>query len=465
MKTITVDYKPTPKQMIFHTTDADEVLFGGAAGGGKSHCIVMDAFMRTCKYPGSKACIFRRTFPELESTVIQTALRVYPKELYKYNASKHEMRLFNGSVIRFCHCASMADMYQYQGEEIQFLYFDELTHFEKQVYDYIRTRLRARIELGVKPLTRSSSNPGGIGHGWVKNRFVDAGPYLSKIRHEVYSEALDEKSVTISQYIPSLATENPHITKDYLFELERKPKALRDALLYGHWDAFEGQVFVEWSNDPEHYVDRRFTHVIDPFLIPMDWAHYMSFDFGYSKPFSCCWWAVSPKGVAYLYKEWYGWNGEPNVGAKLTTRQIAEGIIEREQMEIANNINIRRIADPAIFDESRGDSIARQMEPSPGQRGVYFEHGDNARLAGLAQFHERLRFNKDGFPKLQVFKNCKQFIRTIPALPYSLTDVEDVDTQSEDHIFDATKYFLMASPLPTTIVRRPYAKQFSPYDE
>lgn len=460
-----------PTKMRCITIDSEDHLYLASENLVPTHnsfAIVMDAFMRCCTWQGTKAAIFRRTFPELESTVIATALRVYPKELYKYNKAKHEMTLFNGSIIRFCHCSTIGDMYNYQGEEITFLYVDELTHFEKEIYDYLRTRNRAPVELGVKPIIRCTSNPGGIGHGWVKALFVDPAPYGEKVNHVITLETGESKTVT-TQYIPSLATENPHISKDYLFELERKPKALRDALLYGHWDAFEGQVFVEWVNDEKHYRDRKFTHVIEPFVIPNEWAHYMSFDFGYSKPFSCCWWAVSPSGIAYLYKEWYGWNGEPNTGAKLSVRQITEGILEREQDEILNNVYIRRVADPAIFDESRGDSIARQMEPVSqfnGERssGVFFEKGDNARLSGLAQFHERLRFDKNGLPKMQIFKTCKQFIRTIPSLPYSLRDVEDVDTDSEDHIFDAAKYFLMMSPLPVSVEERPRIKGYSPFN-
>ncbi len=468
---IEIPYQPTYKQFVYHTTDAEEVLYGGAAGGGKSHATVMDALMRTLKYPKTEAYIFRRTYPELEGTIIKTALMNYPNELGKYNTGKHEYHLKNGSIIRFRHCASKNDMHLYQGAEIQFLYFDELTLFEQEIYDFIRTRLRANKALGVVPITRSTSNPGGIGHGWVKARFVDAGPYMQKIRHKVFSEAIGKEKIITSQYIPSLATENPHLTSDYIFELERKPEALRKALLYGHWDAFEGQVFVEWVDDPKHYMDRLHTHVIEPFPIPDYWPRYMSFDFGYAKPFSCGWWAISPDGTAYRYKEMYGCEpGKPNTGIKITPREIAERIVDFEREEAMNNIRVTRVCDPSIFDLSRGNSIAEQMGPTNymtgGQcKGVIFEGGDNNRLAGLAQMHERLRFDKSGRPKLQVFKNCRDFIRTIPNLPYSTRDTEDVDTDSEDHIFDETKYFLMMNPLPVQAPRRTKPKLFNPYDE
>lgn len=467
---IRIDYRPSHKQWLFHQTDADEVLYGGAAGGGKTKATVMDALARCLKYPGTLACIFRRTYSELEDTVIAEAKRSYPPEIATYNIARHECMLPNGSIILFRHCASVEDMYNYRGLEVQWLYFDELTSFEEVQYDFIRTRLRAPKKLNVKPITRSTSNPGGIGHGWVKTRFVDAAPYMEKVKKKVYSAALHKTQTTITQYIPALATDNPYISDDYIFELEQKPEALRNALLYGHWDAFEGQVFVEWKNDPAHYRDQRYTHVIDPFPIPTNWAHFMSFDFGYSKPFSCGWWAVSPNGTAYRYREWYGWDGHANVGAKLSPRQIAEGIVEREEEERREGIHILRVADPAIFDASRGESIAQMMEPFSSvqtQRGVgvFFEKGDNARIAGLLQMHERLRFGADGKPKLQVFKDCQQFIRTIPNLPYDLKRVEDVDTDSEDHIFDETKYFLMMQPMPIALPAKKKIKQYSPFGD
>lgn len=452
MRKIVIDYQPTKKQVMFHTTDADEVLYGGAAGGGKSKAIVMDALARTLKYPGTQAWIFRRTYSELEDTIINEAKKSYPDGIGKYNSTKHEFELFNGSKIMFRHCANTDDMYNYRGAEIQWLYFDELTSFEEVQYDFIRTRLRANVRLGVNPIVRSASNPGGIGHGWVKTRFVDAGAYGQKVKRRIYSDAIHATKEIVTQYIPALATDNPYITQDYIFELEQKPEALRNALLYGHWDAFEGQVFTEWKDDPKHYDDHIGTHVINPFPIPLHWNRYMSFDFGYSKPFSCGWWAMSPDGTAYRYKEWYGWNGHADVGMKISPRQIAEGIIDRETEEIENGISIQRVADPAIFDASRGESVAQMMEPNNLVRkgsGVYFEKGDNARLSGLAQMHERLRFDPDGKPKMYIFNTCRNFIRTIPNLPYSLKHAEDVDTAAEDHIFDESKYFCMMCPIAT----------------
>ena len=462
---ITINYAPTPKQAMFHASKANEVLYGGAAGGGKTKAMIMDAFFRTMQNPGTTAVIFRRTYQELEDTDIKEAMSSYPKEIASYNGSRHEFKLPNGSKILFRHCAHEEDRFNYSGIEIQFLYFDELTSFEQTVYDFLKTRLRAKKSLGVVPIVRSASNPGNIGHGWVKKMFVDAGPYMSILEQEVYSEALHKSKKIRTQYIPALATENPFITEDYIFQLEMKPEALKRALLNGDWDSFEGQVFTEFVNDPSHYRDRRWTHVIEPFDIPLNWPRYMSFDHGYSKPFSCGWWAVEPvTGTVYRYKEWYGcMSHQANVGVKITPAEIAEGILQREAEEIANNLPVDRIADPAIFDKSRGDSVADQMAPCENHRGVFFRKGDNTRLAGKMQLHERLRFDPEGKPGIYIFSNCEDWLRTVPNLPYSTKKPEDVDTDAEDHCFDESKYFLMSRPVTIKSKPKPKPKRYDPF--
>ena len=464
MPSITITYQPTPKQALFHASTANEILYGGAAGGGKTKALIMDALFRTLTYPNTLAIVFRRSYRELEDTDIKEALASYPKELAKYNAGRHEFALVNGSKILFRHCENPQDRFLYSGVEVQFLYFDELTSFEQEIYDFIKTRLRAKKSLGVMPIVRSASNPGNIGHGWVKAMFVDVGPYLSIQTQTIYSEALHKSRVIRTQYIPALATENPHITEDYIFELEQKPEALRRALLNGDWDSFEGQVFKEFVNDPAHYQDRLRTHVIDPFDIPLDWPRYMSFDHGYSKPFAVQWWAVDPGGRVYLYRQWYGCKPrQANVGLELTPKAIRQGIIEREIDEVKDNLRIIRIADPAIFDRSRGDSVADQMRPDGANPGVYFIEADNTRIAGKMEVHERLRFDDTGRPGMYIFNTCKDWIRTVPNLPYSLTKPEDVDTKAEDHDYDATRYFLMEHQMKPKKRKTPRPVDYDPY--
>lgn len=465
MPDVHLRYQPTPKQRQFHESRANEVLYGGAAGGGKSYAICWDAFMRCLRYPHTDAYLFRRTYPELEQTLIRTMQEIVPASLGHYVGSTHRMTLVNGSRLNFCHLTDEATVHQYQGAEIHWLYFDELTHFSKPMYDYIKTRLRANRKLGITPCVRCASNPGGPGHGWVKAYFVDS-TNIGRRVHSVRRESPFEQgkcTQTTVQYIPATVRDNPHITADYIFELEQKPPKLRDALLFGKWDAFEGQAFPEFVNDPEHYRDGRYTHVIEPFEIPPGWPRYVSFDHGYSRPFSFGVWAVDPQGRVYRYKELYGCRpNEPNTGVQKTPGEIARMLADLMEPEFREGLHIVGVADPAIWDRSRGTSVEEQIRSV--FSGVVFRKGDNTRLAGKMQLHERLKFGEDGRPMLYVFSDCRDFIRTLPALAYDPLRVEDVDTQGEDHIYDETRYFLMSRPLAPRIVARRTRKGFNPLD-
>ncbi|MDR2515450.1 MAG: phage terminase large subunit [Christensenellaceae bacterium] len=455
MKTLRLNYEPTERQRLFHLAEEDEILYGGAAGGGKSTAVVMDAFLRCQKHPGTKAYLFRRSYRELDDVLLPELLMRLPSAFAAINLSSHELRLPNGSVLRFRHCEKDNDRFRYQGAEIHWLYIDELTHFPLVVYDFLKTRLRARKELGVKPLVRCTSNPGGPGHAWVRARFID--PVAPGTRQTLRIEHDGIKGERTLRYIPARVADNPHIAEGYALELAQKPEALRKALLHGDWNAFEGQVFEGFRDDPEGYGTRRFSHVIEPFEVPKSWRRFRSFDFGYSKPFSVGWWALSPEGALYRYREWYGCTGRPNEGLRLDPKQIAKEIAQSEKAH-EKGLKVVGYADPSIFDGSRGESIARQME----REGVFFEPAENARLPGLMQVQQRLRFDEEGFPGLYVFKGCRASIRCIPALNYDPVRVEDVDTNAEDHIYDEWRYLLMANPMPGR--KKPARKPFNPLD-
>ncbi len=455
-------YQPTPKQRLFHQSVAREILYGGAAGGGKSRALVQDAFSRCMRWPGFQARLFRRTYPELEKTLIKEAKNIIPEGLAKYNNGRHEFLFQNGSAMVFCHCENEADRFKYQGDEIHGLYIDELTTFTLTIYDYLKTRSRARKMLQIPTVIRCGSNPGNVGHGWVKKYFVDSAPYGEIHKESYYSETLKKNVSTTIQYIPALATDNPHIGDDYIVELERKPEALRKALLYGNWDAFEGQVFLEFKNDPRHYRDRQWTHVIDPIQIPSYWPRYRTFDHGFSEPFCVHWYAVDPGGTAYCYREWYGSDGTPDVGLLMYPQDIAKGIREREQEEIKGNIKIVGLCDPSCFNCSTGPSVAEQMR----WEGVVFAPADRERIPGKMMVHTRLAFSDEGYPGVYFFNTCKDIIRTLPNLPYSTkNNKEDVDTEAEDHAYDCLRYFCMGRAKSGGEPREERTRHFDPFRE
>ncbi len=444
----------TRTQREFMNADADEVLFGGAAGGGKSYGQLVDALIYALKYPRSRQLILRKTFPELEHSMIFTSLGFYPKNVCKYSATAKKWNFVNGSVIEFGYCATKADVFRYQGAEYDVVRFDELTHFTEEQYTYLISRVR-----GVNPypkMVKSSTNPGGPGHIWVKNRFIDG--YTPGKVHE------DTDTGARRLFIPSLVTDNVFLMNadaDYVKRLEQLPENERKALLYGQWDIFDGQVFSEWRNSAFGRRTRKWSHVIEPFKIPKEWRRFRAFDFGYSKPFAVSWFAVDNDGRAYNYRELYGCTGTPDVGVKWTAPKIADKIREIEESE-DKGCTITGYADPAIWNStgSPEGSIAEMME----RRGVYFEKGNNDRLAGKMQVHSRLAFDKEGMPMIYFFENCKNMIRTLPQLTYDSTRPEDVDTTGEDHLYDAMKYFLMSDPIALRKSENPPTKEYSPFD-
>ncbi len=224
------------------------------------------------------------------------------------------------------------------------------------------------------------------------------------------------------------------------------PEQERRALLYGDWDSFSGQVFTEWRNDPAHYADRRGTHVIAPFRVPDEWRVWRSFDWGYSRPFSCGWYAVDQDRRLYRIRELYGCTGTPDVGVRWEPARVARAIrrIEGEDPNLRGR-RVLGVGDPAIWASTGTESIGALME----REGVYFERGENSRLDGKMQVHHRLAFDAGGFPMLYVFETCRHFIRTVPNLVYDEADVEDVDTGGEDHIYDELRYVCMKNPIAT----------------
>lgn len=440
-----------------------EALYGGAAGGGKSDALVIEA-LRQVSVPYYKGLILRKTYPQL-SELIDKSLNYYPQAYPKarYNASAHTWTFPSGAKILFGSMQYTKDRTRYQGQAYDFIAFDELTHFTYEEYSYLFSRNRPNGP-GTRVYIRSTANPGGVGHGWVKERFVTAAPPMTTIYEDVSWRDPGGKEHTARQsriFVPSSVFDNPALLgndPDYVRRLASMPEAERNALLYGDWDTFSGQVFTEWRNDSAHYEDRRWTHVIKPFRVPESWRIWRSFDWGYARPFSVGWYAVDHERRMYRIRELYGCTGAPNVGVQWEPAKVAREIRRMEEED--PNLHGKKIfgvADPAIWQSDGHESIGALME----RERVYFEKGDHSRLPGKMQVHHRLAFDGDGVPMLYVFSTCKHFIRTVPNLVYDETDVEDIDTDGEDHIYDELRYVCMKNPIsprPQPVAKpRPYS--------
>ncbi|MBQ9228765.1 MAG: terminase family protein [Eubacterium sp.] len=442
-----VIWRPQPKQVAFMQRPEYECLYGGAAGGGKSDALLIEALRQVDKR-NYRGIIFRKTYPQLEA-LIARSFELYPK-IYpsaRYNAAEKRWLFPSGARIFFGYMQHEQDKYNYQGKPYDFIAFDELTHFTYSQYMYLMSRNRPNGS-GTRVYMRATANPGGIGHAWVKERFISPAPPLTPIEKRYNILTPDRKTIQIAKrriFVPATVFDNQALLQNdpnYLATLAALPEAEREALLYGSWDSFDGQVFSEWQNDPSHYLDRKWTHVIEPFEIPFNWRILRVFDFGYSRPFAVAWLAFNEDGKCYIIREYYGWNGTPNQGAKLAPDKIAADIKYYETHdERLKGHDIYGVADPSIWDKSRGESIARVMEKHPNY--IHFKPGKNDRLSGLMQYHYRLHFDGDGECMLQVFKDCKQIIRTLPALVYDESRAEDIDTDGEDHLYDAIRYGLM----------------------
>lgn len=439
---------PNPKQIEFFKARAKHIGYGGARGGGKSWAGRRKAVMLCMRYDALRGLLLRRTMPQLRNNHI-IPLR---EELHGYAAYNQDERAFlfpNKSRLNLGYCDNDGDLLQFQGQEFDFIIFEEATQFSEQWITFICTSLRT-TRTDFKPRVYYTCNPGGVGHEYIKRLFID--------RNFKENENPDDY-VFIQAHVYDnkvLMDANP----EYIDMLKALPEHKRRAHLEGCWDVYEGQVFEEFRNDSSHYDDRRWTHVIEPFDPPKEWRIYRSFDFGYSKPFSCAWWAVDFDGRMYRILELYGCvPNEPDVGVKWTPDEIFREIkrIENEHSWLAGK-QIYGVADPAIWDVSRGISIAE----TAGKHGIYFEPGDNKRLPGWMQMHYRLAFDEEGIPMMYIFSNCRAFIRTIPLLTYDEHKPEDINTKQEDHVADECRYMAMANPMKPVFVKERKPQVYDP---
>ena len=449
--------KPNPKQVLALGEHHRQVGYGGARGGGKSWFVRWKAALLCLNYPGIKILITRRTYKELLNNHIEP-LKAMLRGLARYNAGEKCFRFPNGSSIWFGYCACDADLGQYQGAEYDVWFCDEAGQFLESWIQQIDACIR-----GVNDFPKRSYytlNPGGPSHGYFKRIFID----------KKYKEGENPQDYA---FIQALCTDNQALMEsqpEYLRALEKLPEKLRNAWLHGRWDIFEGQFFEEFREVPDESLcrragisqeqalaQRRFTHVIEPFDLNAGacrgWNLLRSYDFGYAKPFSVGYWAVDYEGTLYRILELYGCTGEPNQGVKWTPEEQFKAMAELESTHpwLKGRRFLDSVADPAIWDASRGESIAQ----TAARFGIYFTPGDHHRISGWMQVHYRMQFDEEGFPRMYVFSCCKAFIRTMPLMMYSKTNPEDLDTELEDHCPDEVRYLCMSRPIaPMTPVKQ-----------
>jgi hypothetical protein len=442
MPEIDFGYVPQDKQQELHQCRGNEVLFGGAAGPGKSHALRFEALIWAMRIPGIQVYLFRRTYPELEKNHILPSRSLYPKGLGEYKSGDRRWQFNNGSMIHFCHCQHDSDVFNYQGAEIDLLIIDELTTFTEFQYDYLRGRVRSSRDIPKEyrhkiPGIVCASNPGGIGHQFAKKRWVDFIGGAGRKR------ATPREGGMLREYIPALLSDNKILEErdpDYIHRLDALPEPYRTAYKEGDWDIFIGQAFNF----------TRMHHVCKPLPIPDHAPLYMTFDWGYGAPFAVLWHWVDSDNRVYVFAEDYGWNGTPNQGLRLTDSQIAERIKQRETRLGIEDRDIRRLAGKDSFSK-KPDYLGGGQGPSTAEifanHGIPIAPGDPSRVLKIRQVHERLRLYDDMAPMLQVYDTCEHLIRTMPLLQADETNPEDIDDKGEDHLYDTLALMCMARPL------------------
>ena len=424
--------QPGPQHALI-TCPVFEVFYGGARGGGKTDGMIGgDWPLHAQKYgEHARGIFFRREMPQLEAA-IDRSKQIYSMLGAVWQEQKKLWTFPNGATLRFRHLERDSDAEKYQGHDYTRVYFEELTNYpDPKPVMKIKGTLRSGA--GVPCGFRATGNPGGPGHNWVKSRYIDPSPSGYKI--------IDEEGLG-RVYIPARLTDNQILTTSDPLYVARLKQAgseqLVRAWLDGDWSIVDGAYFDCWSTDL----------VIKPFEIPSHWLRFRSFDWGSAAPFSAGWWAVAgeyyngiPKGALVRYREWYGAKSA-NVGLKLTAEQVSQGI---RDLEAAGEEISYSVADPAIFAEDGGPSIAERMAP------IHWRRADNKRtpghkqIGGWDQMRQRM-VGQDGKPMLYCFDTCVDSIRTIPVLQHDHNKPEDLDTNAEDHAADEWRYACMSRP-------------------
>ena len=405
-------------QTEFLAAAETDVLYGGAAGGGKSYAMLVDP-LRYAHRAAHRALIIRRSMPELRE-LIDKSRELYPKAFpgCKYREVEKLWNFPSGAKIEFGFLERDADVYRYQGQAYSWIGFDEITHLPTEFsWNYLASRLRT-TDSEIVPYMRCTANPGGVGAHWVKNRYI--------LPSEPDTSFVGKDGLT-RKFIPARLEDNPFLAMDGRYEkmLKALPPTQRKQLLEGNWDVNEGAAFTEFSLE---------NHVIPPFQIPIYWDRVKGIDYGYASESACIWAAIDPSdGTLIVYRELYrkGLTGQ-DLGTIIT------------EMEVEDPFSVQGVLDTAAW--SRTGTTGPTVGETLVRQGHKLRRADKNRIQGKIQIHEYLRLQPSGRPRLQIFSSCPSLIRELQSIPLDKTNPEDVNTHAPDHAYDALRYLIMSRP-------------------
>ena len=405
-------------QTEFLAAPETDVLYGGAAGGGKSYAMLVDP-LRYAHRAAHRALILRRSMPELRE-LIDKSRELYPRAFpgSKFREVEKIWNFPSGAKIEFGFLERDADVYRYQGQAYSWIGFDEITHLSTEFsWNYLASRLRT-TDSEITPYMRCTANPGGVGSSWVKKRYVNP---------SVPNESFTGHDGLTRKFIPARLADNPFLAEDGRYEqmLNALPPVQRKQLLEGNWDVTEGAAFSEFEID---------THVIAPFDIPIHWERVKGIDYGYASESACIWAAIDPSdGTLIVYRELYR--------KGLTGVDLAQFIT---QLELQDPFAVQGVLDTAAWSRTgtTGPTVGETLQ----RAGHKLRRADKNRIQGKIQLHEYLRVQSNGRPKLQIFSSCPNLIRELQSIPMDKSNPEDVDTHAPDHAYDALRYLIMSRP-------------------
>ena len=405
-------------QTDFLAADEKDVLYGGAAGGGKSYAMIVDP-LRYAHRSAHRALILRRSMPELRE-MIDKSRELYPQAFpgAKFREVEKLWNFPSGAKVEFGFLERDADVYRYQGQAYSWIGFDEITHLPTEFsWNYLASRLRT-TDPEIKTYLRCTANPGGVGSHWVKNRYIAP---------QEHNKSFEGKDGLTRKFIPAKLADNPYLAKDGIYEqmLKSLPPIQRRQLLEGNWDVAEGAAFVEFDPD---------THVVPPFILPIHWERVKGIDYGYAAE-SCCLWGIMDMNdnTLIIYRELYR--------KGLTGRELGSIITD---MELEDPFSVNGVLDTAAWANTgtTGPTVGEELLKA----GHKLRRADKNRVQGKIQIHEYLKIRESGRPRLQIFNTCPNLIRELQSIPLSKTNPEDVDTHASDHAYDALRYMIMSRP-------------------